>query len=79
MYLKVVINRIISRFFVYNYFELFLQASQLGAAYTYGCIPRPGGRTRYCVDALRTRFDSIDTVKRFSLILFYILSSIGLQ
>ena len=38
----------------------------------YGCIPHPGGRTRYCVDALRTRFDSIDAVKRFSLIFLHI-------
>ena len=28
----------------------------------YGCAPRPGGR--YCVNALRTRLDSIDTVNK---------------
>ena len=28
----------------------------------YGCAPRPEGG--YCVDALRTRFDSIDKVNR---------------
>ena len=43
---------------------IFLQDSKLKTAYRFGCIPRPGGR--YCVDSLKTRFDSIAEVREIN-------------